>query len=153
VSNDTPASALNVAINSFFILNFLKSITTVGLNAFRTLISWNRLIAGGVRDPLVGKDVLMGVSIAIVLALMKEIYLLSHANSGTPDLGVFRPEFTDRAIIGFGLRMISVRCLALTSPFGPSGDVPGRLSGRHHLSHQNHQSVSGVVAGARLFAM
>ncbi|HYL37705.1 MAG TPA: protein kinase [Bryobacteraceae bacterium] len=37
----------------------------------QTLISWSRLLAGTFRDPLVGKDVLIGVGVGIALALVQ----------------------------------------------------------------------------------
>ena len=37
----------------------------------QTLISWSRLLAGAVRDPLVGRDFLVGTAVGIVLALVQ----------------------------------------------------------------------------------
>ena len=37
----------------------------------QTLISWSRLLAGGLRDPLVGRDVLMGTAVGLALALIQ----------------------------------------------------------------------------------
>ena len=36
-----------------------------------SMIGWNRLLAGGIRDPLVGRDVLVGLTFGMVAALLK----------------------------------------------------------------------------------
>ena len=37
----------------------------------QTIISWSRLLAGGIRDPLVGRDFLVGTAVGILLALIQ----------------------------------------------------------------------------------
>jgi serine/threonine-protein kinase len=49
-----------------------------------TMIGWSRLLAGGVRDPLVGRDVLIGVLIAIADGLMLGLHTLARRWSGRP---------------------------------------------------------------------
>jgi serine/threonine-protein kinase len=44
------------------------------------LISWSRLLAGKFRDPLVGRDVLFGVLIAIVVNLIRVLFTYISAN-------------------------------------------------------------------------
>jgi Protein kinase domain len=39
----------------------------------QTLISWSRLLAGGLRDPLVGRDVLVGTAMGLALALIQAL--------------------------------------------------------------------------------
>jgi len=49
-----------------------------------TMIGWSRLLTGGVRDPLVGRDVLVGVLIAIGDGLMLGLHTLARRWSGRP---------------------------------------------------------------------
>src|SRR5262245_6001163 len=44
------------------------------------LISWSRLLAGRVRDPLVGRDVLIGILIGIVVNLISSLYMYISLN-------------------------------------------------------------------------
>ncbi len=53
----------------------------------QTIISWTRLMAGRFRDPLVGRDLLLGVGIGISWVLVYEIGLFVRMRSGAP------PEF------------------------------------------------------------
>jgi serine/threonine-protein kinase len=49
-----------------------------------TLIGWSRLLAGRVRDPLVGRDVLVGVLIAVGDGLILALHTLLRRWSGRP---------------------------------------------------------------------
>ena len=49
-----------------------------------TMIGWSRLLAGSVRDPLVGRDVLVGVLVAIADALILALHTLVRRWSGRP---------------------------------------------------------------------
>ena len=49
-----------------------------------TMIGWSRLLAGSVRDPLVGRDVLVGVLVAIGNALILGLHTLLRRWSGRP---------------------------------------------------------------------
>ncbi|HEX5760394.1 MAG TPA: serine/threonine-protein kinase [Thermoanaerobaculia bacterium] len=50
-----------------------------------TLVSWNRLLAGRWRDPLVGRDLLLGVLVAVgVRILLRAVALLGEWISGAP---------------------------------------------------------------------
>jgi serine/threonine-protein kinase len=49
-----------------------------------TMIAWSRLLAGNVRDPLVGRDVLIGVLVAIGDGLMLSLHTLLRRWSGQP---------------------------------------------------------------------
>ena len=49
-----------------------------------TMIGWSRLLAGGVRDPLVGRDVLVGVLVAIGDALILALHMQLRRWSGQP---------------------------------------------------------------------
>jgi len=49
-----------------------------------TMIGWSRLLAGSRRDPLVGRDVLFGVLVAIGAALTLALHTLERSWSGRP---------------------------------------------------------------------
>ncbi len=49
-----------------------------------TMIGWSRLLAGSVRDPLVGRDVLVGVLVAIGNGLILALHTLLRRWSGRP---------------------------------------------------------------------
>ena len=54
----------------------------------QAIISWSRLLAGRVRDPLLGRDLLIGVILGIVWLLIIEVSLLAIARlGGAPMLG------------------------------------------------------------------
>src|ERR1017187_3932685 len=54
-----------------------------------SMISWNRLLAGGVRDPLVGRDVLVGVTFGTAAALVAKLHELVLLRFGaTPSIAV-----------------------------------------------------------------
>ena len=44
----------------------------------QTLISWSRMLAGGLRDPLVGRDVLVGTAMGLTLALIQAFGNLAY---------------------------------------------------------------------------
>src|SRR5439155_26967273 len=48
------------------------------------IISWNRLLAGRLRDPLVGRDVLIGGLVGVVLVLVIELPRLGDSRLGCP---------------------------------------------------------------------
>jgi len=73
----------------------------------QTIVSWSRLLAGGVRDPLVGRDVLCGIAIGIVLELIFEMGLLLRA-SGTPYVTGPALVFDNLAVASHGLFLISL---------------------------------------------
>ncbi len=49
-----------------------------------TLISWNRLLAGRLKDPLVGRDILVGALVAVVASIASMVYVLSFSWLGFP---------------------------------------------------------------------
>src|SRR5262245_40531848 len=53
----------------------------------RVLISWNRLLSGRVRDPLVGQEFLIGSLAGVAVALLREVEFIA-----TPWLGVAVPD-------------------------------------------------------------
>ena len=69
------------------------------------IISWSRLLAGRIRDPLVGRDALFGVILGVTWTLIFEFMFLALKHIGaTPDLG--SPEFL------LGARQVLGACTA-----------------------------------------
>jgi len=54
----------------------------------QTIISWSRLLAGGYRDPLVGRDVLIGTTIGVAMALIQAFGSLLYRIVGIPAVRV-----------------------------------------------------------------
>jgi len=50
----------------------------------QTIVSWSRILAGGLRDPLVGRDIVLGVAVGILLALIEGFGALSYRPLGVP---------------------------------------------------------------------
>jgi len=50
----------------------------------QVLIGWSRLLAGRVRDPLVGRDLLIGGAVAVVMALFPRLQAMIMAMAGAP---------------------------------------------------------------------
>ena len=57
----------------------------------QTMISWSRFTTRGIRDPLVGQAILLGVIFASVLAALKFLQLALHGPSGEPVLAFLYP--------------------------------------------------------------
>jgi hypothetical protein len=53
----------------------------------QTMISWNRFTTKGIRDPLVGRDLLLGIGIGALIALMVLIKFALHAPGNDPYVG------------------------------------------------------------------
>ena len=52
-----------------------------------SMIGWSRLLAGGVRDPLVGRDVLLGLAFGTITALVAQLHMLVGVGA-TPSTSV-----------------------------------------------------------------
>jgi len=82
----------------------------------QTIISWSRVLAGRIRDPLVGRDVLLGVLFGLVWSLILEfmIFLLGRAGDA-PSFGSTSYLGGARSIIGALLVQIpsSIRSVLL----------------------------------------
>jgi predicted Ser/Thr protein kinase len=50
----------------------------------QTIVSWSRILTGGLRDPLVGRDVVLGVAVGVLLALIEDFGALSYRPLGVP---------------------------------------------------------------------
>jgi serine/threonine-protein kinase len=57
-----------------------------------SMIGWNRLLAGGVRDPLVGRDVLVGLTFGTGAALVVELHGLAVQRFGAMPSGTVQPR-------------------------------------------------------------
>ncbi len=71
----------------------------------RMLVSWVRVLDGRLRDPLVGRDVLLGVIVGTGLALLDQLYVATTGWLGLPTL---RPDQGDPRL---GFQLISLRGL------------------------------------------
>jgi len=50
----------------------------------QTIVSWSRILAGGMRDPLVGRDIVIGVAVGVLLALIEDFGALLYRPLGVP---------------------------------------------------------------------
>ena len=50
----------------------------------QTIVSWSRILAGGLRDPLVGRDIVLGVAVGVLLALIEGFGALAYRPLGVP---------------------------------------------------------------------
>ena len=65
------------------------------------IISWTRLMAGKLRDPLVGRDLLYGVILGLIWAVFFELtYLSQVGDGGAPNLGSTVFLLGSRRVIG-----------------------------------------------------
>ena len=69
-----------------------------------SMISWNRLLAGGIRDPLVGRDVLVGLTLGTAAALVANLHLLVVERLGSMPSTAVQPRTllgVNGAVAGF----------------------------------------------------
>ena len=65
------------------------------------IISWTRLMAGEVRDPLVGRDLLYGVILGLIWAIFFELTYVSQIGAGgSPNLGSMAFLMGTRRVVG-----------------------------------------------------
>ncbi len=73
----------------------------------QTLISWTRLLAGRLRDPLVGRDLLSGILLGLVWSLILEAFLVAVRHAGaSPQLGSTEYLLGGRWLLGVGLGLL-----------------------------------------------
>jgi len=71
----------------------------------RTIISWSRLLAGGWRDPVVGRDILLGVALGVVWILVFQVrYMFMMHLGASPGLGSTEALMGGRVALGGWLR-------------------------------------------------
>ncbi|MFN7995086.1 MAG: serine/threonine-protein kinase [Bryobacteraceae bacterium] len=60
------------------------------------MITWNRLLAGRIRDPLLGRDVLVGVALGVAVVLFRQVHILGTLGSGgMPSIEASLPVLLD----------------------------------------------------------
>ena len=69
----------------------------------QTMISWSRYTTKGIRDPLVGRDILYGAALASVWAGVKLAQLALHGSSGEPVMPSLATLLGVRQAVGAGL--------------------------------------------------
>jgi len=73
----------------------------------QAIISWSRLLAGRLRDPLLGRDLLIGVILGIVWLVIVELSLLEIVRrGGAPIVGATEYLRGGRHILGAGLAQV-----------------------------------------------
>jgi predicted Ser/Thr protein kinase len=75
----------------------------------QTIISWSRFIAGDCRDPLVGRDILIGALIGLGLAIIQETGAALYGVFGIPSMHVTIRESVlagGRSMVGYGIFQI-----------------------------------------------
>ncbi|MFZ0731711.1 MAG: serine/threonine-protein kinase [Candidatus Sulfotelmatobacter sp.] len=71
----------------------------------KTIISWTRLLAGSHRDPVVGRDILLGVALGLVWILVFQVRYIFMAHLGaSPGLGGTEMMMGGRAALGAWLK-------------------------------------------------
>jgi hypothetical protein len=70
----------------------------------QSIISWSRVLLGRLRDPLVGRDLLTGVTAGVAIVLLREVDVLLARYSGWHEIGLLMPDIgTDLgSMIGMG---------------------------------------------------
>ncbi len=71
-----------------------------------SLISWSRLLAGQVRDPVVGRDLLLGIAAGTVWAICDRATLLAPQWMGKTPAPPVAPNNLDLIQIGGGIRLV-----------------------------------------------
>ena len=83
----------------------------------QAIVSWSRLTAGRIRDPLVGRDTLWGVLLGVVWSLLVGLGLLFLKRTGdTPDLPSTSLLLGGRQVVGIWLLNV-VQCIVATLEF------------------------------------
>jgi hypothetical protein len=73
----------------------------------QAIISWSRLLAGRFRDPLVGRDLLSGVLLGLLWALIFHVFILVIQGHGaSPQLGYHEYLLGGRRVVGTGLTFL-----------------------------------------------
>jgi predicted Ser/Thr protein kinase len=73
----------------------------------KSIVSWSRLLAGSWRDPVVGRDILLGVALGVVWILVFEIrYIPIMHMGGVPAIGSTDALVGGRAALGGWLRQL-----------------------------------------------
>ncbi|HKS97605.1 MAG TPA: hypothetical protein VJV74_15930, partial [Terriglobia bacterium] len=68
----------------------------------QAIVSWSRLMAGRVRDPLVGRDVLWGVTLGVVWSVVISVGFLLFKRAGAT------PQLASQALLTGGRQMLGI---------------------------------------------
>jgi len=112
-----------LAVSTGMFMSFVMGMLYLALEPFvrrhwpQAIVSWSRLMTGRLRDPLVGRDVLWGVTLGVVWTLVINIGLLLLRRMGdTPHLGSQVLLTGGRQMLGIWLLNI-VQCIGGTLQF------------------------------------
>ncbi|MFQ5600732.1 MAG: protein kinase [Candidatus Krumholzibacteriia bacterium] len=138
-----PALAFMVFISSLFWVIYIALEPYMRRQWPHLIISWTRLLSGRFRDPLVGRDLLVGVLFGAVFTLWDS---LEHFVPGWLGLAPRVPERTSMMSL-FGVLPATVRALAVLAGtmFGPLALV-FLLLGLRRLLRQKWLAVAVIVA-------
>jgi len=94
VASATEADLFFMAINHAIFGGAMLAFNYISFEPFvrrkwpQTIISWSRLLAGGYRDPLVGRDVLIGTCVGVCTTLIQLFGSLLYWTAGIPAVRV-----------------------------------------------------------------
>ena len=76
----------------------------------QSIISWSRVLAGRIRDPLVGRDVLVGGLVGIAIILLLQINVLAASWAGLPQSVPLSPDHGAQLgqLMGFGAALYTI---------------------------------------------
>ncbi len=69
----------------------------------RAIVSWTRLLAGGINDPLVGRDVLIGVALGVTWGVVTAVSHYTSLSAGPPSAAVLL-----QPLMGFRFALASI---------------------------------------------
>ncbi len=72
----------------------------------QTMISWSRFTTKGIRDPLVGRDILYGAAIGAALAIFSLLQVKLHGAASQPPMPDLTPLRGLRGILSFTLQIL-----------------------------------------------
>jgi predicted Ser/Thr protein kinase len=97
-----------LAVSTGLFIAFLLGVLYLALEPFvrrrwpQAIVSWSRLVAGRVRDPLVGRDVLWGVTLGIVWSLVIGLGLLILQQRGDV------PQLPSQSLLTGGRQLVGI---------------------------------------------
>ena len=106
---------LNLALSTSIFLSAVTWVVYVGLEPYvrrrwpHAIISWSRLLAGKLRDPLVGRDLLWGVLLGILWSVVVSVgFLFLKREGATPQLPDSELLMGSREVLGSWLQNIGL---------------------------------------------
>jgi hypothetical protein len=84
----------------------------------QAIISWSRLLERGLRDPLVGRDVLWGILLGVLWSVVVSVgFLFLKREGATPELATTQLLMGSRQVLGYWLQNIIQSVLGTLSFF------------------------------------